>query len=82
MNKQLFLLTLVIFIHASMLEDRPSAIRCGPGNDGSIFWAHSATTTENSFYFQIWEKDYRVVAFKPDGTYHNGSGLSSARSGC
>jgi hypothetical protein len=82
MNKVLLVLVLIVFTHAGMFEDRPNAIRCGPGEDGAIFIAHSISSTGYSYYYQVWDKDYRSVTFKPDGSYHNGSGTYVVRSGC
>lgn len=75
-------MALIIFIHAHMFENLPMAIRCGVDNHGAILWAHSVSIMGYPSFFQIWESDYRVVVFKPDGSYYYGSGAYIVRGGC
>jgi hypothetical protein len=75
----------IVFLKASMLKNRPDAIRCGGDNgccDGAIYFAHSLSNTKLSYYFQIYQGENRYVVFNPDGSYNSGLGHYDSRKGC
>lgn len=85
MNKLFFMMGLIILSQATMMPNRPDAIRCGADHsccDGAIYFAHGVGDSKVSHYCQIYSDEVRCVTFNELGNYQSGRGHYDSRRGC